>query len=229
MVIVMPEILLPEELVSMHQRLAAAPWDSGVSAGPQARLVKHNRQIAETEMSAGLLRDLRGTVMRALNRSPELVSAVLPNKVIPPNFNRYDPDFPAYGPHIDNTLRPLPDGSWLRTDVSATVFLSDPDEYDGGELVVHDSFGVHRVKAPAGAIVVYPSGSLHEVRPVTRGTRFAAYLFMQSLVRDASHRRMLWEIDQALRRLRSELGDGHPELVQLTGTYHNLLREWSET
>lgn len=229
MVIVLRELLRSEELCALREGLAALPWARGVSAGPQARAVKHNLQVPETAETAEALRALRLIVMRALNRSEELLAAVLPNKVLPPNFNRYTPEHPAYGPHIDNTLRSLPDGSWLRTDVSATLFLSRPEDYDGGELQIHDSFGSHRVKLPAGSLVAYPSGSLHEVSAVTRGERLACYLFIQSLVADPGHRRQLWELDQALRHLRAELGETHPQLLRLTGVYHNLLRQWSQT
>lgn len=226
MMIVIDGLLEPEELQRLRTLALQSPWKSGESAGPQAREVKHNLQIPET---AEGLREMRGIVLRALNRSHLLLSAALPLKVRPPNFNRYTPEHSHYGWHIDNTVRWLPDGSALRTDLSATIFLSAPEEYDGGDLVIREPLGTRSVKGAAGSIVVYPSGLLHEVQPVTRGERLACYLFMQSLVRDPDQRRLLHEMDLALISLRSRFGETEPELVALTGTYHNLLRRWSET
>jgi PKHD-type hydroxylase len=225
MVVCLDGILSSEELAAIRGRLRDAPWATGISAGPQAAQVKHNQQLPE---DAPQLRELRLMVMRALNRSPLLISAALPNKILPPNFNRYAGDTNAYGWHIDNSLRTLPDGSWLRTDLSATLFLSEPEEYAGGELVVQDTYGEHRIKLAAGSLVLYPSGSVHQVRPVTSGERLACYLFLQSLVRDNEARRQLHEMDRALMALRSELGESNPQVVQLTATYHYLLRRWSQ-
>ena len=209
----------------MRRQLLGAEWARGISAGPQAQQVKKNLQLSE---QSEVLRDLRIVVMRALNRTPDIMSAVLPFKIIPPNFNRYTPEDSHYGKHTDSTLRPLPDGSYLRTDVSATLFLSDPDEYDGGELKISDTFGDQAIKLPAGSLVTYPSGSLHEVCPVTRGERLGCYMFMQSLIRDTEKRRLLHEMDNSLRQLRADYGEAHPDLVALTGTYNNLVRMWSE-
>lgn len=225
MLVCLPDLLTPDELAALRRGLADAPWGAQLSAGPQAREVKHNLQLPE---DAPVLRELRLTVMRALNRSSLLMSAVLPYKIVPPNFNRYTPEHPSYGPHTDSSLRWLPDGSCLRTDVSATLFLSEPSDYEGGELCIADTYGDHTVKLPAGHLVVYPSGSLHEVRPVTRGERLACYLFMQSVVKDTECRRQLYEMDLALMALRARLGEADPELVKLTGSYGNLLRRWSE-
>jgi PKHD-type hydroxylase len=225
MLVTIPDVLTANELAAVRGRLVACPWGSGLSAGPQAREVKHNLQVPE---DAPPLRELRSLVMRALNRSSLLLSAALPLKVLPPNFNRYTPEHPRYGWHSDSTLRWLPDGSCLRTDVSATLFLSAPEEYDGGELVVQDTYGEQRVKLAAGSLVLYPSGSVHEVRAVTRGERLACYLFLQSVVKDAECRRHLYEMDLALMALRAELGEAHPQLVALTASYNNLLRRWSE-
>jgi PKHD-type hydroxylase len=188
-------------------------------------LAKHNLQIPE---SADILRELRLLVMRALNRSPLLLSAALPFKILPPNFNRYTVEHSHYGWHTDSTLRYLPDGSCLRTDISTTLFLSDPDEYDGGELTIEDTYGKQSVKLKAGSLVVYPSGSIHEVTPVTRGERLACYMFMQSVVKDTECRRHLYEMDRSLITLRESLGNDHPELVRLTGLYNNLLRRWTD-
>ncbi|MEX0604733.1 MAG: Fe2+-dependent dioxygenase [Marinobacter sp.] len=225
MIVSFDNVLTSEELAAMRRQLLDTDWERGISAGPQARLVKKNLQIPE---NSDVLRDLRILVMRALNRTPEVMSAIMPFKIIPPNFNRYTVDDSHYGRHIDSTVRPLPDGSYLRTDVSATLFLSDPDEYDGGELKITDTFGEQTIKLPAGSLVAYPSGSLHEVTPVTRGDRMGCYMFMQSLIRDTEKRRLLYEMDNALRRLRARQGEDQPELVELTGTYNNLVRLWSE-
>lgn len=180
MIVSFDNVLTSDELAAMRRQLLDADWERGISAGPQARLVKKNLQIPE---KSEVLRGLRILVMRALNRTPEVMSAIMPLKIIPPNFNRYTVDDSHYGKHIDSTVRPLPDGSYLRTDVSATLFLSDPDEYDGGELKITDTFGEQTIKLPAGSLVAYPSGSLHEVTPVTRGNRMGCYMFMQSLIR----------------------------------------------
>ena len=225
MVVCLDAILSPDELATIRRLLAGADWATGVSAGPQAVLVKNNQQLPD---SAPQLRELRLLVMRALNRSAELLSAALPNKILPPNFNRYSGAHNAYGAHADATLRNLPDGSWLRTDISATLFLSEPDSYDGGELSIDDTYGQHTLKLPAGSLVIYPSGSLHQVRPVIRGERLACYFFMQSVVKSTDRRRHLYEMDCALRRLRSRLGEAEPDVVRLTALYNNLVREWAE-
>ncbi|MBT2771393.1 Fe2+-dependent dioxygenase [Halomonas sp. ISL-60] len=225
MIVSFENILTPEELAAVRRQLHSAEWARGISAGPQAKQVKKNLQMPE---GSEVLRELRVLVMRALNRTPELMSAVMPFKIIPPNFNRYTVDDSHYGKHIDSTLRSLPDGSYLRTDVSATLFLSEPDEYEGGELKIIDTFGEQTVKLPAGSLVAYPSGSLHEVTPVTKGERLGCYMFMQSLIRDTEQRRLLYEMDTSLRKLRAQYGEQSTELVQLTGTYNNLVRMWSE-
>lgn len=226
MVVTIDDVLTPEELASIRQLLAGANWATGLSAGAQASLVKKNQQLPE---DAPALRDLRLIVMRALNRSKLLLSAALPNKILPPNFNRYTGDTNSYGWHADNTLRSLPDGSWLRTDISATLFLSEPDRYEGGELAIEDLYGEHRIKLPAGSLVLYPSGSIHEVTPVIRGERLACYFFMQSLVKDNESRRQLFDMDMALITLRQKLGDADPQLLRLTALYNNLLRRWTES
>lgn len=225
MVVTFDNVLSADELAAIRRQLAGAGWATGVSAGPQALLVKNNQQLPE---SAPELRELRLLVMRALNRSAELLSAALPNKILPPNFNRYSGTTNAYGMHADATLRTLSDGSWLRTDISATLFLSDPADYDGGELEIEDSHGQQRIKLAAGSLVIYPSGSLHQVHPVTRGERLACYFFIQSVVKRAEQRRQLYDMDRALRRLRARLGEAEPDLVRLTALYNNLVREWAE-
>jgi PKHD-type hydroxylase len=225
MIVTIEDVLTAQELSALRAQLRDAPWAEGINAGTQARAVKHNQQLPE---SAPALAGMRTTVMRALNRSTLLVTAALPFKVLPPNFNRYTGATNAYGLHVDSSLRPLPGGSYLRTDLSATLFLSEPQEYDGGELSIEDTFGRQLVKLKAGGLVVYPSGSVHEVRPVTRGERLACYLFLQSLVKDTESRRMLFEMDMALVALRQRYGEEDADLVRLTGLYNNLLRRWSE-
>jgi len=225
MLVTFDNILSASELAAMRGQLAGAPWATGLSAGPQALLAKKNQQLPED--FAGLP-DLRRVVMRALNRSTMLLSAALPNKIVPPNFNRYTPEHSQYGWHTDSTLRYLPNGSALRTDISATLFLSDPGDCDGGELHIDDTLGGQRIKLAAGSLVIYPSGSIHEVTPVTRGERLACYLFMQSVVKDTECRRQLYEMDQALMDLRQRCGESDMALVRLTGLYNNLLRRWSE-
>lgn len=225
MVVTLDNVLTPDELATIRAALAGANWATGLSAGAQAAHVKNNLQLPE---DAPQLRELRLLVMRALNRSPLLVSAALPNKILPPNFNRYCGGTNTYGWHFDNTLRTLPDGSWLRTDVSATLFLSDPADYSGGELQIEDTYGSQCIKLAAGSLVLYPSGSIHQVSPVTRGERLACYFFIQSLVKDARHRRELYAMDLALIRLRDKLGADDPDLLRLTALYHDRLRERSE-
>lgn len=225
MVVTIDNVLTPDELMAIRRQLAETSWATGLSAGAQAMLAKRNQQLPE---DAPQLRELRLIVMRALNRSKALLSAALPNKILPPNFNRYCGDTNTYGWHADNTLRNLPDGSWLRTDVSATLFLSEPAAYEGGELAIEDLYGEHRIKLAAGSLVVYPSGSIHEVKPVVRGERLACYFFMQSLVKDNEARRQLFDMDLSLIALRQKLGDGDPHLVRLTALYNNLLRKWTD-
>lgn len=224
MLVTIDNVLTADELATLRGWLAQAPWARSISAGTQAAQVKMNEQLPDG--TAGL-NEMRTLVMRALNRSQLLISAALPLKILPPNFNRYQGDSNHYGFHTDNAMRPLPDGSYLRTDISATLFLSDPDSYEGGVLTVDDTFGRHGVKLPAGSLVLYPSSSIHEVSPVTAGERLGCYMFMQSMVRDPEQRRLLFEMDMALIRLRQKHGE-EQELVTLTGMYHNLLRRWAE-
>lgn len=167
-------------------------------------------------------------VLSALNRNAQFFTAALPRRIFPPLFNRYGGEANSFGNHVDNAMRPLPDGSdYLRTDVSATLFLAEADEYDGGELVIEDTFGTHGVKPAAGSMVVYDASSVHQVTPVTGGQRLACFMWMQSMVRDPGRRRLLYEMDMALLQLRQTHGDTDP-VIRLTGTYHNLLRSWAE-
>lgn len=226
MLLQIPNVLNTEELVHAQALLTDAEWvDGRVTAGRQAATVKNNQQLPEQAVQ---MAELRKIVLTALNRNPLFFSAVLPLRILPPFFNRYAGETNAYGFHVDNAMRMMPDGSgYVRADVSATLFLSDPQDYDGGELVIDDTFGTHGIKLPAGSLVVYPSSSVHQVTPVTRGQRIACFMFIQSMVRDPVKRRLLYDMDMSLIDLRAKFGEIEP-VVQLTGTYHNLLRRWTE-
>lgn len=226
MIVTIQSLLSPEELAQAQALLKEAAWvDGRITAGAQAAQVKNNQQLAE---DTAQLPSLRRLVLQALARNASFFAAALPLKVLPPFFNRYAGMSNAYGAHVDGAMRQAPDGSYVRSDMSATLFLSDPDSYDGGELSIADTFGTHRIKLPAGSLVLYPSSSVHEVTPVTRGERVACFMFIQSMVRDAGQRRLLYDMDMALLQLRETIGETAP-VVQLTGTYHNLLRQWSGT
>ncbi|MFG5775548.1 Fe2+-dependent dioxygenase [Comamonas sp. J-3] len=221
------QLLSADEVRQARQQLVGAPWQAGQrSAGPQAAQVKRNAQLPEASPVAQTLRQL---VLQGLERSPQFFSAALPKTISPPMFNRYAGDANTYGNHVDSAVRFLPDGKGrVRTDVSCTVFLSAPDEYEGGELVVEDTFGTQRVKLNAGDAVLYPGTSIHRVEPVTRGERLASFFWIQSMVRSDEQRRLLYDMDQHLMRLRSQVGETDPAIVGLTGTYHNLLRLWAD-
>ncbi len=224
MIVNIPSLLTPDEVRQAQSLLKEASWSDGrMTAGTQAALVKNNQQLAEDSPALPALRTL---VLQALARSATFMAAALPLKVLPPFFNRYSGANNAYGAHVDGAMRQAADGSYVRSDLSATLFLSDPDGYDGGELSIADTFGTHRIKLPAGSLVLYPSSSVHEVTPVTRGERSACFMFIQSMVRDNAQRRLLYEMDMALLQLRESVGETAP-VVQLTGTYHNLLRQWA--
>lgn len=228
MLLTIPAVLTAEELARARALLDAAAWvDGRGTAGYQSALVKQNQQLPEESPAT---RDLQRLVLQALGRNPMFASAALPLRVFPPLFNRYAGGM-TFGDHIDNAIRhPLPgQGGPLRTDVSATLFFTGPDEYDGGELVVEDAYGSHRVKLAAGEMVVYPASSIHRVEPVTRGARIASFFWIQSLVREDAKRTLLFDLDGALGALRRRGLAGEPEMVALTGTYHNLLRMWAET
>lgn len=226
MLITLDNVLTPEELAQGRRLLAESPWSDGrQTAGPQAAEAKRNQQLAE---DAPHLPALRRLVLGALNRNPMFFTAALPLRILPPFFNRYGGEANHYGFHTDNAMRQMPDGSgYVRADVSATLFFSDPEAYDGGELTIEDTFGKHGLKLKAGSMVVYPSSSIHEVTPVTRGHRLACFMFMQSMVRDVGQRRLLFDMDMALLQLRQTQGESDP-VVRLTGCYHNLLRRWAE-
>ena len=222
-----PDILTVDEVAHCRAVLETSPWvDGRVTAGDQAVKAKRNLQIPEdSEVS----RQLGEVVLRALARSPAFHSAALPLRVLPPMFNRYDVGM-TYGYHVDNSIRTIPGsgGMRMRADVSTTIFLSDPDEYDGGELMVEDTYGMKAVKLPAGHAVVYPSSSLHQVNPVTRGSRWASFFFTQSLVKDDGLRAMLYDLDVAIIDLRQQLGDENHAVLSVVNHYHNLLRRWAE-
>jgi PKHD-type hydroxylase len=225
MMLHIPNVLTPEQVAHCRAVFNAANWEDGRStAGHQSAQVKRNLQLPENSPQARELGDL---VLGALERSPLFISAVLPQRVFPPLFNRYDERM-TFGSHVDNAIRPIPGTPLrLRTDVSATLFLSDPESYDGGELVVEDTYGNHSVKLPAGDLIIYPSTSLHHVTPVTRGVRLASFFWVQSMVRDVTRRGLLFDMDMAIMQLNKEVPQS-PSLVMLTGVYHNLLRQWAE-
>jgi Uncharacterized iron-regulated protein len=223
MMLHLPNVLTRDEVAYCRGVLEKAEWVSGASnAGEQARKVKFNLQVPPDSAAA---KELGEIILSALGRNPTFNSAVLPLRVLPPLFNRYDTGM-KYGSHVDGAIRPIfPGGPRIRQDVSTTLFLSEPDEYDGGELVVEDTYGSHRVKLPAGHAVVYPTTSLHRVEEITRGSRWASFFWSQSMVRDESRRQLLHELDNAIINLRQELPDDHASVLSLVNIYHNLLRQ----
>lgn len=225
MIVQIPGLLSRDQVQHARQRLLAADWVSGLAtAGHQGARVKNNRQIAE---GSPLAQELGDMVLIALEKHPLFISAALPARVYPPMFNRYEGG-EAFGTHVDNALRLVPGSAdRLRTDISATLFLADPQDYDGGELLIEDTYGAHAVKLPAGHLVLYPSTSLHRVEPVTRGARLACFFWVQSMVRDAAQRALLLDMDTAIQRLAQTDAD-EAARVQLTGCYHNLLRMWAQ-
>ncbi len=226
MLLQIPDLLSADEVRQARQLLEGAPWADGRdSAGPQAATVKNNQQLPHDAPAA---RAIRSLVLAGVERNPLFLTAALPKKIFTPRINRYGGDTPFYGAHVDNAIRFTADGERVRTDVSCTVFLSDPDEYDGGELQVQDTYGSRGVKLPAGHAVLYPGTSIHQVTPVTRGSRLACFFWIESMVRSDEQRRLLFELDMSLMRLREGHGETD-EAVSLTGTYHNLLRLWADT
>ncbi|HEY1092666.1 MAG TPA: Fe2+-dependent dioxygenase [Burkholderiaceae bacterium] len=227
MLLTIAKVLDAAALTEARRLLASGEWQDGrATAGSQAAQVKRNEQLSPHSETARALQTL---VLQALEKHPLFFSACLPKRVLPPLFNRYAGDSNRYGDHVDQAVRYLPGGSQrVRTDISCTLFLADPAEYDGGELVIADTFGEQRIKLAAGDLVVYPGTSVHRVEPVTRGARLASFFWIESMVRSNEQRRLLYEMDMSLMALRGELGESE-ELVQLTGTYHNLLRMWADT
>lgn len=223
MLIQIAEVFTADEAAAIRHRLEAADWvDGKVTAGHQSAEVKHNRQLPEQHP---LAQELGSLILQRLAGNNLFMSAALPRKIFPPLFNRYEGG-EAFGYHVDNAVRGIAgSGERVRTDLSATLFFSEPDSYDGGELVVDDTYGPRSVKLPAGHMVLYPGTSLHKVNPVTRGARISSFFWMQSLVREDSQRALLLDMDVAIQRL-SQDAAGHPSIIQLTGIYHNLLRRW---
>ncbi len=223
------KLLLPQEVQSVRQRLDAAdaPWVDGQrSAGPQAQGLKHNLQLAQ---DSALLRELQALVLQALQRDALFFSAALPRRILHPLFNRYSAPGAHYGPHVDGAVLHSPaSGEWVRSDLSCTLFLSDPSEYEGGELCIQHSLGSQSVKLAAGDAFLYPGSTVHEVRPVTRGTRLASFFWIESMVRSQEQRQLLFDLDMNLLKLRQSHGES-AEATALSGTYHNLLRMWAST
>lgn len=226
MLVTIPDLITPEELAYMRQVLEGTDWmDGRATAGDQAAKVKNNLQVPIESQTA---QELGQIVLRALARSPAFTTAALPLRILPPMFNRYDEGM-TFGAHVDGSIRALPGtGQRLRTDVSSTLFLTPPEDYDGGELVVHDTYGTHKVKLPAGHLVVYPATSMHSVTPVTRGSRWGSVFWSQSMVKDDWRRNMLYDLDMSIIKVREHMPDDHAAVVGLTAHYHNLLRHWSE-
>lgn len=227
MLIRIPNALSKAEVVHFRDVLNAAEWvDGKVTAGEQSAAVKHNTQLPEGSATAQQLGD---RVLDALARNNQFVSAALPARIFPPLFNCYEGGG-SFGTHVDNAIRIVP-GTVVRvrTDLSATLFFSEPDSYDGGELVIEDHYGEQRVKLPAGDMVLYPSTSYHHVTPVTRGARVSSFFWMQSMVRDSQQRSLLYELDQSIQTLGLERGLNDAEVVRLSGIYHNLIRQWADT
>lgn len=219
------DVLTQQQVAAMKAALLVADWvDGKVTAGHQSALAKHNRQLPE---SSPVAQECGQIIVQALQRSGLFMSAALPQRVFPPLFNRYEGG-EHFGNHVDNAIRGLPHGGQIRTDLSATLFLSDPQDYDGGELLVDDTYGAHKVKLSAGSLILYPSTSLHRVTPVTRGSRIASFFWLQSMIRDDGQRTLLFDLDMSIARLRQELGKEHEVLITQTGVYHNLLRRWAE-
>jgi len=218
------EVLDKATVADFRAQLDAADWvDGRQTVGAQGARVKQNQQL---DVRSPIAMALGQRVLSALAQHPLYFSAALPKRVVPPLFNRYEGG-EQYGFHVDGSVRHEADGALLRTDLSCTLFLAEPDEYEGGELVVHDTYGQHEVKLPAGDLILYPSSSVHAVMPVTRGARVASFFWLQSMIRDDARRVQLFELDQTIQRLRTRIGDD-AEVLHLTNLYHNLLRQWAE-
>lgn len=226
MMLQIPEVLTKAQVTECRAIMDAAPWaDGNITSGFQAALAKQNQQLPQESEAA---RTVGAIILAALETHPLFVSAALPRTILSPMFNRYGQGM-GFGDHIDNAVRRDPvTGQRLRTDLSATLFLSEPDDYDGGELVVDDLYGSHAVKLSAGDLILYPASSVHHVTPVTRGVRTASFFWIQSLVRDDARRALLLDMDVAIQRLSLAVGAADPSIVGLTGAYHNLLRQWAE-
>ena len=225
MLLTIPEVLSRDDVASFRERLDQAEWiDGRVTAGPQSMRTKRNMQLPEGSPVAA---ELGGRILSALEKNPLFLTGALPQRVLPPLFNRYEGGH-SFGSHVDNAIRQVTGTPHrIRTDLSATLFLSEPEEYEGGELLIEDTYGAHSAKLPAGDMVLYPASSLHHVRPVTRGARVSSFFWIQSMIRDDGQRTLLFDLDMAIQRVVQDNPD-HPAAVQLTGVYHNLLRRWAE-
>jgi PKHD-type hydroxylase len=225
MIIAIPDVLTSAQVAEARHQMSSADWvDGRVTAGHQSARAKDNEQLPE---DSALARRLGEMIVAALERNPLFVSAALPAKIFPPLFNRYGAGH-SFGIHVDNAIRQIRGTPHrVRTDLSATLFLSAPEEYDGGELIVEDTYGPHSIKLPAGHMVLYPASSLHKVQPITRGARIASFFWIQSMVRDDAERSLLFDMDLAIQKLNRDHIE-HPSIVQLTGIYHNLLRRWAD-
>lgn len=221
-----PNVLSKEQVAEFRQMMETANWVGGkVTAGTLSASVKQNQQLSEQDPLTHHLSEL---VIQAIWKNPVFQAAALPCQIIPPLFNRYD-EHESFGFHVDNSIRLIRGtAQQMRTDLSCTLFLSEPEEYEGGDLVIEDTYGYHEVKLPAGDVVLYPATSLHEVSSIIRGTRFASFFWVQSMIRDDAERHMLFNLDQSIQSLRMQLGDQHEEVVKLTNLYHNLMRKWAE-
>ena len=223
-----PRVLTADELAQARQLLAnPEAWKSGAtSAGQQAVKQKNNEQLAQSSEAS---RQLQALVLSALQRDPLFFSAALPKRIFDPLFNRYSGASNFYGEHVDGAvLHSQAKKEWVRSDISCTLFFSNPEDYDGGELVIRESFGEKRIKLAAGDMILYPGSTVHQVTPVTRGERLASFFWVESMVRSTEQRQMLFDMDMQLLRLRQEVGEQHPAIIGLTGTYHNLLRLWAD-
>jgi PKHD-type hydroxylase len=226
MLLQVPGVLTKDEVKRMRALIDAAEWvDGNVTSGAQSALAKSNLQLPEQSAAA---REAGGAVVRALEQHKLFIAGALPHRVFPPLFNRYGVGH-KFDTHVDNAIRQQRGGDFrIRSDLSATLFLSEPEDYDGGELSIEDTYGVHQVKLGAGDLILYPASSLHYVTPITRGERIASFFWIQSMVRDPAQRALLLQMDVAVQSLAQEVGLGHPQVVSLTGAYHNLLRMWAE-
>lgn len=227
MLIVIEQVLTPDEVQQFRQHLARADWQDGIAtAGSLGRQVKQNLQLPEESETAVSLGNF---LLRRLGSHPQFIAAALPLRIYPPRFNCYR-DGGSYGAHVDGSLLAVPNSSvTVRSDLSATLFLSEPDDYDGGELEIESAFGAQTVKLAAGDMVLYPATSLHRVAPVTRGERLASFFWIQSTVRDEGERALLFDLDATVQNLTATLGADHREVLRLAGIYHNLLRRWAIT
>lgn len=225
MILAIPDVLTGEILAAARAKLEGAAWiDGKATAGHQGARVKDNEQLAIDDPVG---REVGTQIVAALQKHPLFVSAALPLHILPPLFNRYSGG-QTFGTHVDGSIRTMPDGRRIRTDLSCTLFFAEPDEYDGGELIIEDTYGAKSVKLPAGHLILYPSTSLHRVTPVTRGARLCSFFWLQSMIRDDARRTLLFEMDVGIQRVAAD-SPGHAGVVQLTGVYHNLLRQWAET